>query len=67
MQNENDMEVNIMNDMNKIAEKENHEIKLGSVIDFGMNVHGGYFIKYSNGATRTLCKEQLIALLNNAI
>ena len=35
------------------------------VVDFGQNTFGGYFIKYSDGSIRSLCKEQLIEILNN--
>lgn len=27
------------------------------IIDFGINSYGGYYIKYSDGTTRTLCKK----------
>ena len=35
------------------------------IVDFGQNTFGGYFIKYSDGSIRSLCKEQLIEILNN--
>ena len=35
------------------------------VVDFGQNTFGGYFIKYSDGSIMSLCKEQLIEILNN--
>lgn len=34
------------------------------VVDFGIRAEGGFTIKYSNGCTSSLCKEQLIAKLN---
>ena len=37
------------------------------IIDFGINSYGGYYIKYSDGTTRTLCKEQFIKILNREI
>lgn len=30
------------------------------IIDFGINSYGGYYIKYSDGTTRTLCKNSLL-------
>lgn len=37
------------------------------IIDFGINSYGGYYIKYSDGTTRILCKEQFIKILNREI
>lgn len=34
------------------------------VVDFWINTYGGYTIKYSDGSTRSLCKEHLIEVLN---
>lgn len=33
------------------------------VVDFWINTYGGYTIKYSDGSTRSLCKEHLIEVL----
>ena len=46
---------------NQMEDKKNAVI----VVDFGQNTFGGYFIKYSDGSIRSLCKEQLIEILNN--
>lgn len=34
------------------------------IIDFEINSYGGYYIKYSDDATRILRKEQFINILN---
>ena len=39
----------------------NMEVK---VVDFWINAYGGFTIKYSDGSTRSLCKEHLIEVLN---
>ena len=46
---------------NQMEDKKNAVI----IVDFGQNTFGGYFIKYSDGSIRSLCKEQLIEILNN--
>lgn len=37
--------------------------KEAKVVDFWENTYGGYTIKYSDGSTRSLCKEYLIEVL----
>lgn len=36
------------------------------VVDFALLATGGYFIKYNNGLTSTLCKAQVIDKLNRS-
>lgn len=47
--------------MLQMNEAKNMEVK---VVDFWINTYGGYTIKYSDGSTRSLCKEHLIEVLN---
>lgn len=47
--------------MLQMNELKNMEVK---VVDFWINTYGGYTIKYSDGSTRSLCKEHLIEVLN---
>ena len=47
--------------MLQMNEEKNMEVK---VVDFWINIYGGYTIKYSDSSTRSLCKEHLIEVLN---
>ena len=47
--------------MLQMNEAKNMEVK---VVDFWINMYGGYTIKYSDGSTLSLCKEHLIEVLN---
>lgn len=47
--------------MLQMNEAKNMEVK---VVDFWINMYGGYTIKYSDGSTQSLCKEHLIEVLN---
>ena len=44
-------------------EEQNNKLET-KVVDFTINATGGYCIKYSDGSSSVICKEQLIEKLN---